>query len=74
MKISLPKIASDPEPFHVQVYSNQEVNPTCGHLTAKEESENNCAQCHEMYNVDHRDWLKCPECGQWYHEECFYMG
>ena len=67
------KIASDTEPFHVQIYNNQEVNTMCGHLIAKQQNDDNCAECQQLYTADHRDWLRCPECAQWYHENCFYV-
>ena len=34
------------------------------------ESDDECAKCQGNYN-EGEEWLCCPVCCQWYHEDCF---
>ena len=67
------KIATDMDPFHSQVYLNQEEEDGCGHVLASAPDDNICPHCCQVYTVDDRDWLRCPLCNQWFHEDCFYL-
>ena len=39
-------------------------------LVESSQIESKCAKC--LAGEDGSDWIKCPRCGQWYHEGCFY--
>ena len=43
----------------------------CGHVETSE-SHDECAKCHRSYN-EGEEWLCCPVCHQWYHEDCFFF-
>ena len=63
------KIASDQESFHDQWYSKNDLEP-CGHFDAALPSNDNCALC--AISENGRNWIKCPRCDQWFHDDCFY--
>ena len=64
------KSAADEQPFYTQWY-NKTGGLICGH-TASDDDENHCAECHEQYCEDGREWLECPVCKKQFHEQCFY--
>jgi len=59
-------LSEDSEPFFVRKYGFQ-----CGHERTEIIDENICNFCNNTYNIG-EEWMKCPVCLQWYHEECFY--
>ena len=61
------KLSEDFEPFHIEKYGVQ-----CGHSVSNinyESVSNNCYKRHILGE----EWLKCPVCCLWYHEDCFYV-
>ena len=34
--------------------------------------DNTCCHCLKSYNQN-EEWLKCPVCQKWFHDECFYV-
>ena len=42
----------------------------CGHFETSK-SDDECAKCLESYN-ESEEWLSCPVCHHWYHEDCFF--
>ena len=34
------------------------------------ETDDECAKCQGSYN-EGEEWLRCPVCPPWYHEDCF---
>ena len=65
------KTATDNNPFFTQWYSNVGAL-ICGHKESNT-TENECAQCLQCYCEDGTEWLKCPACEKWFHENCFYV-
>ena len=63
------KIADDEEPFHVHWYGGEN-DIICGHDKSSK-SDDQCAKCDGMYKEE-EEWLRCPVCNYWFHEECFY--
>ena len=61
------KSSEDIEPFYTETYGIQ-----CGHRVNNIDDESLCNNCYKMY-VRREEWLKCPVCCQWYHEDCFYV-
>ena len=58
-------LSSDKDPFYTQWYGE-----ACGH-EVKNQDENTCC-CLAKYKIN-KNWLKCPLCNQWFHEDCFYV-
>ena len=65
-------IATDEQAFFDQWYKSEARTEPCSHFDVVESSqiESKCAKC--LAGEDGSDWIKCPRCGQWYHEGCFY--
>lgn len=65
-------IATDEEPFYVQWYKKEDGTEPCGHFDTVENDqiETTCAKC--FSGEDGSDWINCPRCDQWFHEDCFY--
>ena len=63
------KIADDEEPFHVHWYCGEN-DIICGHDKSSK-SDDQCPKCDGMYKEE-EEWLSCPVCNYWFHEECFY--
>ena len=61
------KLSEDLEPFHVDTYGVQ-----CGHGVDNINDESLCNNCYKRYILG-EEWLKCPVCCQWYHEDCFHV-
>ena len=61
--------STDPEPHYTQWYG-----PKCGHVKNGQE-ENTCAFCLKSYNAADNDveWIKCPICENWFHEQWFFV-
>ena len=59
-------LSSDVDPFFTQWYGLE-----CGH-TPRNVDDNTCCHCYENYQCE-EEWLKCPVCEQWYHDDCFYL-
>ena len=66
-KINFFKNADDEDPFPVQCYKGEN-EIICGHVETSE-SEDECAKYHGSY-IQSEEWLCCPVCHQWYHEDC----
>ena len=66
------KLSSDEESFHRQYYPRGG-DLVCDHVRSNNIDENICGLCLELYggNKDDGNWLKCPACDIWFHEECF---
>ena len=43
----------------------------CDHVETSK-SDDKCAKYQGSYN-EGEEWLCCPVCHQWYHEDCFFM-
>ena len=67
--INFYKIADDEEPFHVQWYGGEN-DVICGHVNSSD-NDNQCPKCSRIYK-EGEEWLCCPVCNNWFHEECFY--
>ena len=61
------KLSEDLEPSHVEKYGAQ-----CGHSVNNINDESLSSNCYKRYILG-EEWLKCPVCCQWYHEDCFYV-
>ena len=57
--------SQDEQPFSTKKYKQ-----SCGHKTSSV-GENTCTFCNKVYKRD-EDWLQCPICKLWFHEECFF--
>ena len=57
------KLSEDLEPFHAIKYGVQ-----CGHSVNNINDESLCNNCYKRYILG-EEWLKCPACCQWYHED-----
>ena len=62
-------LASDETPFYTQYYWKEGDPEICGHEGLEPEDENHCAKCKQAENGI--DWLRCPLCKIWLHEDCF---
>ena len=62
-------MSTDPEPPYTQWYG-----PECGHVENGQD-ENTCAFCLKSYNAVDNDveWIKCPICENWFHEQWFFV-
>ena len=62
-------MSTDPESHYTQCYG-----PEYGHVENGQE-ENTCAFCLKSYNAVDNDveWIKCPICENWFHEQCFFV-
>ena len=62
-------MSTDPEPHYTQRYG-----PECGPVENGQD-ENTCAFCLKSYNAVDNDveWIKCPICDNWFHEQCFFV-
>ena len=60
-------LSEDSEPFHTQKYGVQ-----CGHEATDVDNDSICNHCRKEY-IAGEEWLQCPICVQWYHEDCFYV-
>ena len=67
--INFYKIADDEEPFHVQWYGGEN-DVIFGHINSSD-NDNQCPKCSRIYK-EGEEWLCCPVCNNWFHEECFY--
>ena len=66
------KTAADEEPYYTHWYSKAG-GLICDHNVSTAVKENQCAKCFASYHSDDpTDWLECPSCKNWFHEECFY--
>ena len=63
-------LASDEKPFFTQFYRMEGDPEICGNEGMDAEDGSHCAKCREAENGS--DWLCCPLCGIWFHEDCFY--
>ena len=61
------KLSEDLELFHVKKYGVQR-----GHSVNNINHESLCSNCYKR-DILGEEWLKCPVCCQWYHEDCFYV-
>ena len=61
------KLSENLEPFRVEKYGVQ-----YGHSVNSINDESLCKNCYKRYILG-EEWLKCPVCCQWYHEDCFYV-
>ena len=64
------KLASDQEPFFTQYYRKDGDPVVCGHGD-NDSDENHCGLCGKEH-LGISEWLKCPVCQMWFHENCFY--
>ena len=57
----------------IEVDTAEVIDERCGHVVIDPKDDNKCAECREQYKErDCNEWLECPMCKQWYHnEECF---
>ena len=62
------KITDDGYSFRVQWYGDKN-EIICGHVETSK-NDDKCAKCHGSCN-EGEEWLCCPACHQWYHEDCF---
>ena len=62
------KITDDGYSFRVQWYGGKN-EIICGHVETSK-NDDKCAKCHGSCN-EGEEWLCCPACHQWYHEDCF---
>ena len=62
-------MSTDPEPNYTQWNG-----PECGHIENGQD-ENTCAFCLKSYNAVDNDveWIKCPICEHWFHEQYFFV-
>lgn len=58
-------LSVDSEPHFTQWYGDD-----CRHEGTFQD-DNTCAQCSRKYHIE-EDWLKCPLCNMWFHEQCFF--
>lgn len=71
--IAFYKTAADEEPYYTHWYSKAG-GLICDHNVSTTVEENQCAKCFASYHSDNTtDWLECPSCKNWFHEECFYV-
>ena len=56
------------DPFPVQWYGNEN-EIICGNIETSE-GDDECAEC-QGSDSEGEEWLCCPVCRQWYHEDCF---
>ena len=48
------------------------VKSECEHLLKSPVDDNQCPQCEIKYGAEEtQDWLRCNQCNQWFHENCF---
>ena len=59
-------LTSDNHPFPTQWYGL-----ACGHKENNCNS-NTCRQCLGTYK-NGEEWIECPLCNKWFHENCFYL-
>lgn len=59
-------LSEDSEPFFTRKYGIQ-----CGHKVMHLANDNLCNYCENEY-IEGEEWMQCPICSQWYHEQCFY--
>ena len=65
--------ASDAALFHTQWYRRAHDPEVCGHLD-QNLGDNHCNHCSAAYARDDGfEWLCCPICERWFHEECFHL-
>ena len=70
-------LSSDKQPFFTQRYTDSCKALGCGHGEKEYESlslmRSTCALCGDIYDLEKEteDWLRCPVCFQWFHEDCF---
>ena len=64
-------LASDEKPFFTQYYRKECDPEVCGHDGLDGADENRCGKCGEAENG--LNWLCCPLCRMWFHEDCFYV-
>ena len=58
-------LSSKNEPHFQQWYGL-----TCGHKE-NEVDDNTCSYCLKKYHKG-EEWMECPVCRKWFHENCFY--
>ena len=55
-----------------EVIEDEIFDERCGHVVKEPKDDNKCAECNKQYEESDNEWLECPMCKQWYHnEECF---
>ena len=64
-------LTSDEKPFFTQYYRKECDPEVCGHDGLDGADENCCGKCGEAENG--LNWLCCPLCRMWFHEDCFYV-
>ena len=60
------KMATDTKPFFTQFYEDG----ACGHQKIGAD-DNHCGYCLGEYQ-EAEEWLQCPICELWFHNNCFY--
>ena len=59
-------LSSDEKPHFTQWYGKE-----CGHLESNVD-DNTCCYCRRKYRIN-EEWMECPICKKWFHEQCFYV-
>ena len=55
-----------------EVIEDEIFDERCGHVVKEPKDDNKCAECNKQYEQSDKEWLECPMCKQWYHnEDCF---
>ena len=68
LKLNFFRNADHEDIFHVQWYGGEN-KVICGNVETSE-SDDECAECQGSYS-EGEEWLCCPVCHQWYHQDCF---
>ena len=67
------KLSSDEIPHFTQYYRKDSDPFVCGHHNS-DIDENTCGHCLSKYGGnDTEEWLCCPICKLWFHENCFHL-
>ena len=67
------KLTRDDTSAFTQCYRSKKDSQVCGHPD-KYVDDNTCAHCLAEYKVndEQEEWLCCPLCQKWFHENCFH--
>ena len=68
------KCSNESQPYFTQYYRNECDPVVCGHEEDKYVDVNTCAHYSGRYgDPDMLEWLQCPICLIWFHEQCFHL-
>ena len=68
------KFSNESNTYFTQYYRVECDPVVCGHEEDKYVDDNTCAHCSRRYgDPDMLEWLQCPICSSWFHQQCFHL-